>query len=104
MDSLPNIGIKAIHAITRCRQEKLYYRIDLSPIPRGYANGGAYPFTLHLDDVAGFRLVEVPIPATDITRIVDSLGAARALQINGTTPTSAADCAEIASWGLLWRF
>ena len=103
-DSIPQIGARIILLATRCRSGRVDYRITITPVPRRYEVSGATPFTFHMEDDAGFQLVDESISTSVITRLVDGSGRATGLSIAGSAVLSVDECVELSSWGLAWRF
>lgn len=104
IDSIPQIGARAVTLVSRCRNGYFDYKLTVEPVPQRYPGSTGEPFALHLLDGAGFTLTSQALGVTSFSRRVDDAGKPVALLTEGRLPLALEDCLFVASWNVSWRF
>jgi hypothetical protein len=104
---------------TSWRDGRLYYRLTLGPTTRGQfwlpSKGGFVDLLqshgdlfVDLLDSSGFKVKEIDVPATSLTRIhdarsVETSQTAQGIEANESVPFSRSDYLRIDGWNLRWE-
>ena len=103
----PQIGVTSAELTTSWRDGRLLYRLNLSPVPKGYATFrsrlGMSPFTLIFHDQNAFQILEEPIPPGSTTTIVDDNDKPLSLSINGEVQCDQVKYGDLKFWTLTWQ-
>jgi len=102
---LQPIGVKNATMYTMWRDGKLYFKLGMHPAPKPSARSwglGLTRFRIVFTDLAGFNVVDEPIPIASIVSVVDDSGKAGDVNVNWYVPLSQQAYESISDWTITW--
>jgi len=103
---IPQIDVDEALLLTSWRDGKLYYQLNLTPVPRNFdtVTQSTSDFKVNFQDSGGFNVLELSNYLSQFSRTLDTDGTTLSINVNSSVECSKEDYEMIQSWDPQWNF
>ena len=105
---IPQLDVDEALLITSWRDEKLYYQLSLTPVPKNFdtakKSNSLSHFKVNFQDSGNFNVLVLNIVLSQFSIIIDPDGTPMNINVNSSVTCSKEDYQMIQSWRALWNF